>query len=1578
MGVTEFCANPEGWGPTSQLRPDLTPCVENAILLTLPALASSLWFIVSIYRHIRYGKPHNLGRINVIYWPSQFLMLASAIVLIVRAALLKNDAGNALGYSPATMLSTLSLAIAWLLAIPMNYYEHKHNISSASSIFLLYMVSLIAAAINMRTMVMLGWTDQSQFKVFCAYFGINALGWIVEALPRGRSKVQKASTASRFEKANLFSRLIYHYLQPVMAYGYKNPLTAKDIEGMMPDKMRSATVHTHLNALWKEEVAKSKRKGTKPSLFWTVMRSHGWGWVPIMTYRLTASAFTYVGPQLLSEVLKFIASYNTPNPAPVALGIILAFGMFFGSMMNSILMAQFFEATAIFGLNARTALIGMVYRKSLVLSSGAKQKSTSGEITNHMSVDAERWNNAVTFMPSFVSIPFELAVALWLLYQQIGWSVFAGLATIFVMMPFQAMIAKFYQKAKTQKLEAMDARIRIMNEILSGIKIVKLYGWEDSFKERATVFRNRELKTLRRMGVVFSFLSIMFTAMPLLVTLVAFAVYATVGGPDFTPGDMSPQVVFVSITLFAMLNRPIGMISHIMSETIGVVVATRRIQKFLLAEEVNDSSDSVSRNLPEDPSTPLVKIENGVFAWVKEHPEVESEKEKKARLKANEKKYQQALKEARKAGKPDPEREIDEQDKEIDRSPTLTNINLSVSKGSLTAIVGRVGQGKTTLLSSMIGDTYCRQGSVKVYGRMAYVPQQAWIVNATLKDNILFGNEFDQAKYDRIVMACGLLPDIAMLPAGDMTEIGERGINLSGGQKQRVSLARAAYEDADLYLLDDPLSAVDAHVDQHLWQHLIGPEGILKDKTRLLVTHAIHHLGEADQIVVLKDGTISETGRYQELMDAKDDFYQLITEYSVKQREDKANADKKNAENSKDNEKKAALRRQNSKRSTHSSSDGSVTQDGEEDDQHDDSKTTVGSNDVKKDTKAELVAEEKMAIGSVKWKIYTIYAKAASLKYSGIVLLTFVIAQACQIGTNVWLKHWTSSESNSSSVGQLLGIYALLVLVYALLNVTASFSAMVLAALRASERLHETLLGTLLRLPMSYFDTTPLGRIVNRFSSDIFAIDETVSWNFINVLLCGASALGTIIVIATATPIFLVVVPPLLIAYLFVQAYYMRSSRAMKRIDSVSKSPLYQHFSETLSGVSSIRALNASQRFIEENASKADKSAQAYFTWVLGNRWLQIRLELLGAIIVLAAGLFAVLGRQKLDASIVGLSLSYALSVTQDITWLVRSYCDLQNQLVAVERVHEMSSLNQEAPAETDVDKTLPPNWPEKGHLVFSNYSTRYRQGLDLVVKNINFEVQPGEKVGIVGRTGAGKSSLTLALFRIIEAANSHWAKASHNGADSDASDEAKQKRLEEEAKAAELEKVEVEEDGGKIILDGVDISTVGLKTLRQHLAIIPQDPTLFAGTVRENLDPFDEHEDADLWAALERAHLKEHVSSLQGGLNFKVSQNGDNFSVGQRALICLARALLRKSKVLVLDEATAAVDMQTDELIQRTIRTEFKDRTILTIAHRIKTIVDSDKILVLEKGRVAEFDSPKVLLQNKDSIFTSLVNASS
>ncbi|KAF9125108.1 Canalicular multispecific organic anion transporter 2 [Mortierella sp. GBA39] len=1531
MRIAEFCNDSEGWGPTSRDRPDLTPCVENTILQGLPALVLLLSMTHTAFVMWKKGKPHNLGRTNIIYWPTQILMFATAVALMTRAAVLHNGS-----YAPATMFSTITMALAWLSAIGLNHFQHQQDIRSSDQIATLYLLTLIASAINIRTMCLLNQTGEDQFKAFVAFFAINILGFIFEAWPRGHTQVQNNSDFGRYRKANMFSRMTFNYLQPVITAGYRTPLTVKDIEGMAPERVKTAHSYDLLNNAWQAKVAEATAKGEKPNLFSTVLGTYRLQILPVMFFRIAASTLTYVQPQLLNQLLGFIDSYRTPNPQPVSLGIILAFGMFFASILNSFFMAQYFQTSMNIGVEARTALIGMIYRKSLKLTSAAKQKSTAGEINNHMSVDAERWPDALTFMPMLVSIPYEIAIAIWMLYRQISWSVFVGLGTIVVMLPLQVMVAKVFMKAKSQKLEAMDQRIHLMNEVISGIKIVKLYGWEDSFMDKIRLYRRREVKTLRKIGFVFSFLSIMFQSVPMIIALVSFAIYSTVGGPNNGPGDITPQRIFVSISLFNLLSSPIGMLSNILAQVIGVTVASRRIQNFLLAPEISETTTDSSKTLPEDPSVPLVEIKNGVFAWDTEGPEVETEKEMIAREKAEAKEQRVLEKEAKKAGKSVPETEAPI---EKNYGPTLTDINLTIPRGHLTAVVGRVGQGKTSLLNAIIGDMYRREGTVKVYGRKAYVAQQAWIVNATVKDNIVFGNEFNQERYDHILMASGLLPDIAMLPGGDQTEIGERGINLSGGQRQRISLARAAYEDADVYLFDDPLSAVDAHVDQHLWQHLIGPNGLLKSKTRILVTHAIHHLEQVDQIVVIKDGKISETGQYQDLMAAKDSFYQLISDYSV-------NQGKKQEEVASDEGTEI-----------HADDEDNSTKDGNENE--------VKVDEKKKDDKAELVSEEKMALGSVGWNVYTMYSKAASYRWSIIVAMVFVLGQGCQIGTNVWLNHWSSvSLDTTQPIGYFLGIYGAIIFFSMIMNVASIYVAMVLAAIRASTRLHDSLLLKMLRLPMAFFDTTPLGRIVNRFSSDIFSIDELLPWSFVQVFMCSTSVLGTFIVIATTTPAFLAVVPPLVFLYVVIQAYYIRSSRALKRIDSVSKSPIYQHFSETLSGVTTIRALDANQRFISDNAAKADVSANAYYSWVVANRWLQIRLDSLGAIVVLASALFVVLSRNSLGTGNVGLALSYALSVTQNITWMVRSMCDLQNQLVAVERVEEYANKNPEAPAETDVP--LPENWPQAGHVEFRNYSTRYREGLDLVIKDITFEVQPAEKVGIVGRTGAGKSSLTLALFRIIEAANSPYAKASRNEMDMDAGPTG-------EVGIVDLENITVEADGGSIWIDGIDISTVGLKYLRQHLAIIPQDPTLFVGTIRENLDPFGLLQDAELWEALERAHLKDHISSLAGGLSFKVSQNGDNFSVGQRSLICLARALLRKTKVLVLDEATAAVDVETDELIQKTIRQEFKDRTILTIAHRIKTVMDSDKILVLEKGRVEEFESPQTLLQRPGSLFYSL-----
>ncbi|KAG0081531.1 hypothetical protein BGZ93_010781, partial [Podila epicladia] len=1534
------------------------------ILLTLPAAVASIAYIFRIQQLLSHGTKHNLGYSWAIYGPSQLVAFAASTTLVTRAVALSNQDG---GYSPTAMTATLSMLIAWALTLVVNHLEPRYKIRASPYVSAYSAISLLTAAITTRTLHDTSTVStQPQFHAFAAFLACNLLHLIIEASPRGRTKVQQQSPASRYDKANLFSRLSFHFLQHVVSTGYKRPLALEDVDGLMPGYIRTEHSYPHLAKRWEQHVAKRRAKGREPPSLWRLIMvayARQWGWV--LALCLGHAGMMYVSPQLLGRLLDFIQSYKVPQtaanggremekePEPLALGVILAFGLFVASLTVTFVSAQYHATTTNLGIEIRTALVAMVYRKSLRLSAGAKVKSTAGEITNHMSVDAERWAQATGMMPMVISVPFEIAIAIWLLYLKIGWSIFIGLGSIVLTLPFHAFMAKLFQRIKSAKLEAMDSRLRLVSEVLSGIKIVKLYNWENSFKEKLTAVRGREVKVIRHMGYIFSVMTVIFTTTPLVIALVSFSVYATVGGPNFSQGEITPQVIFVSTSLFGLLSRPVSMLSQIMNQVISADVATRRIERFLLAEEIEDTV--VEREEERGQDTPVIEVKGGVFAWCSKEPEMEADRERKSREKNEAKKHQKAEKAALKAGKLAPDKP--EMNKVEDKSPTLVDINMQIVKGSLTAVVGRVGQGKTSLLSAIIGDMYKRQGAVRIRGQVTYAAQQPWIVNATLRDNIVFGLEFDAKKYDYIIHVCGLSPDIDMLPAGDQTEIGERGINLSGGQKQRVSLARAAYQDADVYLLDDPLSAVDAHVDQHLWENLIGPNGLLKSKTRILVTHGIHHLEHVDQIVVVKDGRITENGHYDDLMAAKGAFRQLIDEYSVNARKDK----KKLTESS------TSLSRDSAMSETKASGVASlVTKNSSKEEEVE----GVGKKDDK------LVQDEKMESGSVAWNVYKIYLRAASYRNSFITVFMFIAAQGCQISTNIWLQHWTNvaPDSSKNDPAMFLGVYAALIAVFMVATFFVTYVVMVIAGLRACQRLHEQLLASVMHLPMSFFDTTPLGRIVNRFSSDVFACDDAIPWAFMSIMICVVSVSGTVIVIAVSTPAFLALVPPLSIAFVLIQMYYIRSSRALKRIDSIARSPVYQHFSETLSGVSTIRAMGAQERFVAENALKTDASSTAYFTYLTSNRWLQIRLEALGAMIVLSAALFAVLSRETLSPSMVGLALSYSLTVTEDVTWMVRSFCDLQNSMVSVERIHEYVQKNPEAPPAMALDESLPEKWPSEGRVEFRNYSTRYRQGLDLVIKNISFEVQPAEKVGIVGRTGAGKSSLTLALFRIVEAANSHWARASHNGEDMDA-DPSKAQVHGEDDEGVDLEKMGVGENGGSIWIDGVDISTVGLSRLRKQLAIIPQDPTLFAGTVRENLDPFDELQDADLWEALERAHLKEHIASLAGGLSFMVSQNGDNFSVGQRSLICLARALLRKTKILVLDEATAAVDVETDELIQKTIRKEFKDRTILTIAHRIKTVMDSDKILVLEKGRVEEFEAPKTLLQRPSSLFYNLAH---
>ncbi|KAF9992335.1 Multidrug resistance-associated protein 1, partial [Entomortierella chlamydospora] len=1137
-----------------------------------------------------------------------------------------------------------------------------------------------------------------------AYFTVaTTAALLIEAFPRKNTEVQRLArekeNLSEYEQANLFSRLTIQYFQRVVSTGATRPLTGDDLANTSPKNLMTNVNYERLSAYWDQEKERCAVKNKQPSLLWTALRAYKKEIYNIMLIRLIGYGTVYIPPVLFGQLLRFINDYSeahregTELPA-LRIGFVISTLMLIFNIISVFALAISFQMMIDAGIQARAATVALIYRKSLKLSPQARQSCTLGEITNHMAVDSERWIDAVVFFPLMITVPFELAIAIYLLYQLLGWCLFAGLAVFGILVPIQAKAAEFMNGFQQDQLKWMDSRIRLTTELLSNIKIIKLYNWEIPMRKRIDALRAKELKALKGLATIRSILTIVFSSVTLLMALFTFWAYAYYGGPNMTPGKLNSETIFVSITLFGVMNHPLGMIAHMISRTIGTNVGVKRIQKFLLLEEIDTTvvrrySRQPQFSVPgKDTKRPsAIDIENGTFIWEKPvDPTVESSD---ASL--------------------DGERQpllatVNAQPVK----PTLSNITLHIPDGNLTAIVGRIGQGKSSLLSAIMGEMYKDpEGTVTVYGDIAYVPQQAWIINATVRDNILFGKPFDQIKYDQIIHAAGLRPDFEMLAAGDQTEIGERGINLSGGQKQRVSLARAAYQDADIYLLDDPLSAVDAHVDQHLWQNLIGPDGLLKDKTRLLVTHGIHHLEHVDQIVVLKEGTISEEGDYQRLMKARGAFYQLIKEFSVGKK--KKHSSNKHHLRDLLHGKKGGVTDSSDVTVSASSSikDGYSDTDGDASERSSVVEEAVTkTNDVKADAgddSGELIAEEKMEEGRVGWNIVAIYAEAASYRNALICIVLVILAQACHISTNFWLRYWISDSESREKDGveprpasyYLIG-YAQLVVLYLILDIIVNYSIEVVCGIRASKTLYDRLMTRVLRMPMSFFDTTPMGRIVNRFSSDMNSIDGQLPAEWNDLFTFTAIIGGTLCVIAYSTPIFLVAIPPLMAVYFWIQHYFIRSSSSLKRLSSVAKSPLYQHFSETLAGVSTIRVMKGlCEQFILENEAREDIIVNRFYVYTLNFRWLQIRLETLGGFTVFIASILAVLNAGELDPSLVGLALSYSLTMINFINFLVRTVSDVQNMLVSVERVDEYSQKPVEAPVETGT--RLPPNWPAEG-----------------------------------------------------------------------------------------------------------------------------------------------------------------------------------------------------------------------------------------------------------------------------------------
>ncbi|XP_055221298.2 multidrug resistance-associated protein 1 isoform X4 [Gorilla gorilla gorilla] len=1444
--------------------PDFTKCFQNTVLVWVPCFY--LWACFPFY--FLYLSRHDRGYIQMTPLNKTKTALGFLLWIVCWADLFYSfwERSRGIFLAPVFLVSPTLLGITMLLATFLIQLERRKGVQSSGIMLTFWLVALVCALAILRSKIMTALKQDAQVDLFrditfYVYFSLLLIQLVLSCFsdrsPLFSETVHDPNPCPE-SSASFLSRITFWWITGLIVRGYRQPLEGSDLWSLNKEDTSEQVVPV-LVKNWKKECAKTRKQPVKvvysskdpaqpkesskvdaneevealivkspqkewnPSLFKVLYKTFGPYFLMSFFFKAIHDLMMFSGPQILKLLIKFVNDRKAPDWQGYFYTVLL----FVTACLQTLVLHQYFHICFVSGMRIKTAVIGAVYRKALVITNSARKSSTVGEIVNLMSVDAQRFMDLATYINMIWSAPLQVILALYLLWLNLGPSVLAGVAVMVLMVPVNAVMA---MKTKTYQ-----------------------------------------------------------------VALCTFAVYVTIDENNI----LDAQTAFVSLALFNILRFPLNILPMVISSIVQASVSLKRLRIFLSHEELEP--DSIERRPVKDGGgTNSITVRNATFTWARSDP------------------------------------------------PTLNGITFSIPEGALVAVVGQVGCGKSSLLSALLAEMDKVEGHVAIKGSVAYVPQQAWIQNDSLQENILFGCQLEEPYYRSVIQACALLPDLEILPSGDRTEIGEKGVNLSGGQKQRVSLARAVYSNADIYLFDDPLSAVDAHVGKHIFENVIGPKGMLKNKTRILVTHSMSYLPQVDVIIVMSGGKISEMGSYQELLARDGAFAEFLRTYASTEQEQDA---EENGSTVMDEEEagitgvsgpgKEAKQMENGmlvtdsagkqlqrQLSSSSSYSGDISR-------HHNSTAELQKAEAKKEETWKLMEADKAQTGQVKLSVYWDYMKAIGLFISFLSIFLFMCNHVSALASNYWLSLWTDDpivNGTQEHTKVRLSVYGALGISQGI-AVFGYSMAVSIGGILASRCLHVDLLHSILRSPMSFFERTPSGNLVNRFSKELDTVDSMIPEVIKMFMGSLFNVIGACIVILLATPIAAIIIPPLGLIYFFVQRFYVASSRQLKRLESVSRSPVYSHFSETLLGVSVIRAFEEQERFIHQSDLKVDENQKAYYPSIVANRWLAVRLECVGNCIVLFAALFAVISRHSLSAGLVGLSVSYSLQVTTYLNWLVRMSSEMETNIVAVERLKEYSETEKEAPWQ--IQETAPPSsWPQVGRVEFRNYCLRYREDLDFVLRHISVTINGGEKVGIVGRTGAGKSSLTLGLFRINESAE------------------------------------------GEIIIDGINIAKIGLHDLRFKITIIPQDPVLFSGSLRMNLDPFSQYSDEEVWTSLELAHLKDFVSALPNKLDHECAEGGENLSVGQRQLVCLARALLRKTKILVLDEATAAVDLETDDLIQSTIRTQFEDCTVLTIAHRLNTIMDYTRVIVLDKGEIQEYGSPSDLLQQRGLFYSMAKDA--
>ncbi|TDL25136.1 multidrug resistance-associated ABC transporter [Rickenella mellea] len=1340
--------------------------------------------------------------------------------------------------------------------------------------------------------------------------------------------------------ASVWDVLLFSYTTKVVLLGYRSEsLEIADLP-IVPGNMRATTIFARMKAASKRVKLRGRwkpKQGSGWELAYRLMRVNAVVFAVQISLAAVSACIFYAPAFFLRMLVKYLE--DDPNREDTRWGWVFCAGLFFINAATYLVTGQLWSlSTTQLQVRLKVQLNSILFAKTLVRkdiasnagtqnktddnakkpapSENGDEKNDAGEFSSKaqimtlMTTDVDRVSEFAWHLFSLVDSPIEIVIGSYFLYSMLGVSCFFGLAVTCLFLPMNHYAGKVVVAAQDNLMKARDERVALMNEVLGAIRMLKFMAWERSFEKRVLVIREKELKYQRINYIIETIFNTIWNTSPLLVTLVSFWHFTV-----FRRQHLTPSIAFTSIAVFSEMKFALNALPETFINMLQSLVSLRRIEKYLGGVEIAPVAPLDGQDHP-------IIFQSATITWPQDRNGGSNS--------------------ATPSAASTPRRRF-----------ILVDLTLEFPLGELTLVCGKLGSGKTLLLLALLGEADLLGGQIVcprsppdiiasfagivpspdkwiVPGVCAYVPQSAWLQNASIKENILFNLPFVAERYQKTLEVCALISDLRILEDGDESEIGERGVNLSGGQKARVSLARAVYSRASVLFLDDVLSAVDAHTAHHLYHECLKGD-LMKGRTVILVSHHVQLcVPGASYIVALDNGRAAFTGD-------RDAFKSSGVMASLVQADTVSTTEKV------DSKEEQIIEDMVDKPSSPASSD-------EVDPQSDTSSTAAASEaDVKsiqkKNGPRKLIEEEKRAVGRIGKDIWLTYVKACGGKIYWVLFgLTFFFAAANPVIENQWLKIWSrDSEIQSTSRGAVyyITVYAIITAIGVILG-TIRWLTLYYGSIHASTILYKRLLEAVLFAQIRFHDTVSRGRLLNRFGKDFEGIDSSLSDNFGRSFMYVLSATITIATVSVVGgPPFVVAAILLGILYWNVAKVYGQTSRDMRRLDSVARSPLYSIYGETIAGVTILRAFGASSKFMRDMLRCVDTNINPYY-WMWGvNRWLSARFNLLSSAVVGVTGVVALM-TPGIDAAQAGFALAFTATITNDLLFMVRRFVGLEQSMVALERVKEFSELKREAPE--FIEPRPPASWPSEGSVVCENLAIRYAPELPDVLHDLNFTIHPGEKVGILGRTGSGKSTLALSFFRFVEATS------------------------------------------GRILVDGIDIAKVGLTDLRSKLTIIPQDPTILSGTLRSTLDVFDEYEDAEIFEALRRVHLIDAEGTIEDpdevnsnvfrSLDAAVSEGGDNFSTGEKQLLCMARAILKRSKVLVMDEATASVDYATDELIGKTIRHEFAHSTILTIAHRLRTVIDYSRVMLLDEGRIIEFDSPKALLSDTSSKFHALCQA--